>query len=153
MSAFFLNISCWHWIGLAGILFIIEILTGTGFLLWLGISATLTGVVLLVFSSIAITTQLLIFAALSILIALGWKQYLHYYPIRTDRPRLNKRAEQYIDREFTLETSIINGQGTVRVDDTIWQVRCNEKLTAGSSIRIIGAEGVILIAKQSDKKN
>lgn len=152
MSTFFVTMSYWHWIGLAAILFIIEMLTGTGFLLWLGISATLTGVVLLVFSSIALTTQLFIFAALAILIALSWKQYLHYYPIRTDRPRLNKRAEQYIDREFTLETSIINGQGTVRVDDTIWQVRCNEKLSTGTSIRIIGAEGAILIAKQSDKE-
>ena len=151
MGNFLLNISHWQWLGLAAILFIVEVLTGTGFLLCLGISASLVGVLLWVFSTIEATAQLFIFAIFSIITALGWKLYLHFPPMKTDSPKLNKRAEQYVDREFTLKTSIVNGYGAVHVDDTIWQVKCDEKLMADTSIRIIGTEGVILVAKKSDK--
>lgn len=142
-----LLITYWHWLGLAATLFIIEVLTGTGFLLWLGLSALLMVFLLFIYPLMGLTTQLFIFALFSIITALGWKLYLYFYPIRTDRPRLNKRAEQYIGQAFTLETPIINGKGTVRIGDSIWQVKCHENLAAGTSIRIIDAEGVILVAK------
>jgi inner membrane protein len=145
-----LFITYWHWLGLAATLFIIEVLTGTGFLLWLGLSALLVVFLLFIYPLMAMTTQLFIFALFSIITALGWKLYLSFYPIRTDRPRLNKRAEQYVGQAFTLETPIINGKGIVRVGDSIWQVKCHENLAAGSSIRIIDAEGVILVAKKLD---
>ena len=37
-------------------------------------------------------------------------------------PFLNKRADALVGRVFTLEKPIVDGTGTVRIDDTIWRV-------------------------------
>lgn len=150
MNNFLVNISYWHWIGLAAIVFITEILTGTGFLLWVGLSATLVGLLLFVFGSIGIAVQLFVFAPFSIVAALLWKLYLHFHPTKTDRPKLNRRAEQYIGREFTLREPIVNGMGKVHVDDTMWQVKCNENWPKSTLVRVVGAEGVFLLVEQVD---
>jgi inner membrane protein len=147
MSHLFLNVGSWHWFGLAAILVMVEVITGTGFLLCLGASAFSIGV-LLVFYPLDVTMQLFMFATFSIVAALSWKLYLHFHPKKENDLRLNQRAAQYIGRELTLKTSIVNGYGTVCVDDTIWRVRCDSKLTSGASVRIIGTDGVILIAQQ-----
>lgn len=149
MNNFFMTLVYWHWIGLAALLFIIEILTGTGFLLWLGLSSLCVGLLLLLFNAITISFQLILFAFISILTALLWRSYLHYYPVKTDKPKLNKRTEQYLGRVFTLDEPIVNGMGTVRVDDSVWRVQCNEDVSIGNQIRITGADGVILIAEKT----
>ncbi len=148
MSHFFLTLNYWHWFGLAVIMFIIEILTGTGFLLWMGISAVLVGMVALLFSSMLASTQCIIFSLVAILSALVWRLYLHYYPIKTDKPMLNRRAEQYVGQLFTLKLSTINQMGSIQVDDTIWRLKFDKELPAGTTVKIIGTEGVILLAEQ-----
>ena len=39
-----------------------------------------------------------------------------------DQPFLNRRAEALVGRVFTLEKPIVDGVGTVRIDDTVWRV-------------------------------
>ena len=39
-----------------------------------------------------------------------------------DRPFLNRRAEGYVGRIFTLDKPIVDGIGTIRIDDTVWRV-------------------------------
>ena len=139
----------WHWIGVAALAFIIEILTGTGFLLWIGLSSALVGLLLLLFQSISIGPQFIIFALLSLVTALLGRLYLHYHPIKTDKPLLNRRAEQYIGREFTLQAPVVNGMSKIHVDDSMWRVRCSENLPEGAQVRITGADGVILLIERS----
>lgn len=147
MRNLLLNIAYWHWIGFAAITFIIEVITGTGFLLWIGISATVVGLLLFVFPFISIGIQLIIFAVLAILSAIFWRLYLNFHPIKSDEPRLNRRAEQYIGRVFTLKTPIVNGLGTIHVDDSMWRVRCSKDLPAGTKIHITDTDGVILLCE------
>ena len=145
MDELFHTFGSWHWIGLAAIAFLIEILSSTGFLLWVGISSILVAILLLLFHSLTLGVQLLIFSILSILTALLWKMYLLYHPIHSADPTLNRRAEQYIGREFTLQGPIINGMSKIRVDDSMWLVKCNEVLSDGAHVRVIGADGVVLL--------
>jgi hypothetical protein len=58
-------------------------------------------------------------------------------------PFLNKRTEALIGREFTLEKPIVDGAGTVRIDDTIWRV-AGPDAPAGSRVRIVRADGASL---------
>lgn len=146
MPDFLQHLVFWYWFGLAAVLLILELLTGSGFLLWMGISAGLMGCMLFFFPAVSPMLQLLTFAVVAILTAVFWKKYLKKYPIRTDRPTLNRRGEQYIGRLFTLEAPVVNGMGVVHVDDTTWRIRCTD-LPAGSRIKIIGVDGVILIAE------
>ena len=54
--------------------------------------------------------------------------------VSKSNPFLNKRAEALVGRVFTLEKPIIDGAGTVRIDDTIWRV-AGPDAPAGSRVR------------------
>jgi membrane protein implicated in regulation of membrane protease activity len=58
-------------------------------------------------------------------------------------PFLNRRTDALVGREFTLEKPIIDGFGTVRIDDTIWRV-AGPDAPAGSRVRIVQADGANL---------
>ena len=56
---------------------------------------------------------------------------------------LNRRTEALVGRVFTLEKPIVDGVGTVRIDDTIWRVRGPDR-PAGSRVRVTQADGANL---------
>jgi len=144
MLDFLLSLTYWHWFGFAAFLLIIELLiTNTGFLLWIAISATLVGLVLCIFQGLSWPYQLLIFAATSLFYAVAGKKYLQRHPICSDKPTLNKRCEQYFGREFFLQTAIENGRGTIYVDDSTWRV-AGPELPVGAKVKVVGADGIIL---------
>jgi membrane protein implicated in regulation of membrane protease activity len=58
-------------------------------------------------------------------------------------PFLNRRTAALIGREFTLEKPIIDGSGTVRIDDTIWRV-AGPEAPAGSRVKVVHADGANL---------
>jgi membrane protein implicated in regulation of membrane protease activity len=136
----------WHWLLLAAVLLIVELTTGSGFLFWMGISSAIIGFLVWIFPDISWATQVLGFAVLAILTAVIWWLYLKRHPIKTDKPSLNRRGQQYVGRIFTLDAPVVNGMGSIRVDDSMWRVRCSD-LPAGSRIRITGVDGVILIGE------
>lgn len=147
MEQVFIHMSYWHWLALAAITLIIEMVTGTGFLLWVGIAAAVTGLSVAVYAAMSFGMQLLVFSLLALLSVICWRWYLHWYPIKTDEPKLNRRAEQYVGRIFTLQAPIVNGRGSTHVDDSMWRVRCNQELPAGASVCITGVDGVVLLAQ------
>lgn len=150
MNAYLMTMVYWHWIGLGVILLIVEVLTGTGTVLWTGLSALALGLLVYVVPAMPIGAQWLIFAFFSLLSALCWKLYLRRRPIKTDQPTLNRRADQYIGRIFTLQSPIVNRMGKIHVDDTMWCVRCCDDLPEGVLVRVTGSDGVILIVKKED---
>ena len=52
-------------------------------------------------------------------------------------------TEALVGREFTLEKPIVDGTGTVRIDDTIWRV-AGPDAPAGSRVRVVQADGASL---------
>ncbi|MBV8802278.1 MAG: NfeD family protein [Gammaproteobacteria bacterium] len=143
----FTHLTLWHWFIFGIILLVLEVLIGSnGFLLWVGIAAELVGICLWIFPSLSINIQLFSFAIFVLFAAISWRYYLKHHPIKTDRPTLNRRNEQYIGRVFTLESPVINGMGKIIVEDSTWRVRCPDT-PAGTQIRIVGVEGVILIGE------
>lgn len=134
----------WHW-WIAGVVFLIlEVFVPGAFFLWLGVSAGVVGLVLLVFSGTPWEIQFLIWAVLSIGAVVGSRLYLRRHPIETDRPTLNRRGEQYIGRHFTLEEPIVNGLGKIRVDDSTWKIEGPDELPAGRKIQVTAVEGTVL---------
>ena len=63
--------------------------------------------------------------------------------VSASNPFLNRRAEALVGRVFTLEKPIIDGSGTVRIDDTIWRV-AGPDAPAGSRVKIVRADGASL---------
>lgn len=149
MMAWLDHIVFWHWWILAGLLLILELTAPAFFFLWLGIAAASVGLILLVFPSIDLETQLLLFAITSIVAVLAWRKYRESRPATTDQPNLNRRGQQYIGRVFSLSTAITNGVGKVTVDDSTWKVK-GPDLPEGTHIKVTGIEGVVFKVEPAD---
>ena len=80
----------WHWLVFAVVLLILEVMTGGGFLLWVGISALVVGFIIWIFPGLSSPWQLLLFAIGSISSSVAWWTYLQSKPMQTDQPRLNR---------------------------------------------------------------
>lgn len=137
----------WHWLAIAVLLLIFEVLVSGGFLLWIGISALIVSLCSWLFA-LSWSLQMILFSAFAVLTSFSWWLYLQKRPLKTDDPKLNRRAEQYIGRHFELIQPIKNGRGKIHVDDSTWTVMCNEALPVGASVKIIRAEGTILIGEK-----
>jgi len=146
LSEWFATIDVWHWWTLAGVLIILELISPGVFLLWLGIAASLVGILLVVMPDLSWEGQTLAFAIFSIGVIYLQYIWLSRNPIATDRPMLNQRGQQYVGRVFTLDFPIVNGEGKIRVDDTTWKIR-GEDGEAGIKVVVIGVDGTILLVK------
>ena len=60
-----------------------------------------------------------------------------------DQPTLNRRADSYVGRQFTLTQPVIDGVGSLHVDDSQWRIS-GPDLPAGSRVRVVAADGVTL---------
>lgn len=140
---FFKSLTCWYWFGFAILLLIVEIVGCAGFLFWIGLSAALVGVVLLILPDLGWAWQCVIFGVGAILTSVLWWHHLSKQPPRQDNRYLNQRGKQYIGRTFTLSESMINGRGQIKVDDSQWRVE-GENFQAGTVVKVVDVDGVIL---------
>lgn len=141
----------WHWWVGGAVLLGIEIVTGTFALLWAAMAAGVVGVILFFFPGLGWEAQFLLFALLAVSSAAGWYLYQKSQPpTETDQPSLNRRGTQYIDRHFTLEDAVVNGQGKLRIDDTIWKIE-GEDMPEGTKVRVTGLDGTMLRVERADR--
>ena len=143
MIAMFSTLGTWNWLIFGFILMVLELLAPGVFLFWLGLAALLAGLV-----SFALhpswQTQLLIFAVFAALAVPVWLRLARGRGASSQsNPFLNRRAAALVGRVFTLEKPIIDGLGTVRIDDTVWRV-AGPDAPAGSRVRIVQADGANL---------
>lgn len=143
MQSIFWSLGYWNWFIVAALLFAAEIIMPGTFLLWLGFAAVIVGVI-----SIGVDwpwqAQLVTFAVLSVVSLFVWWRFGRTSAQQSDQPFLNRRAEGYVGRVFTLEKPIVSGVGTVRIDDTVWRVS-GPDCPAGSRVKIARADGATLI--------
>ena len=143
------HIVFWHWWILAGLLLILELTSPVFFFLWLGFAAAAVGFLLLVFPTIPVEAQLVLFGILCVVAVLAWRRYREIHPPESDQPLLNQRGQQYKDRVFTLDEAIVNGVGKVEVDDSTWRVK-GPDLPVGTRVKVTGVDGVVFIVTKAD---
>lgn len=143
MPGFFDQLAFWHWWVLAVLLGIVEMIAPGFFCIWLAGAAALTGIIVLVLSSLGWEAQVVIFAVLAMLSLIAWHRLGRHLIKSGGQSTLNRRGEQLIGRTVVLTEAITNGRGTARVNDSIWRVEGID-LPAGSNVTITGVEGTIL---------
>jgi membrane protein implicated in regulation of membrane protease activity len=132
----------WSWV-IAGLIFLaLELILPGGILVWLGVAGIVTGLMLL-FQPLDWPWQWLIFGVLSLGSILVWLRYSRSKPEKTDRPYLNRRADQLVGQEAVLEQAIAQGFGRIILGDTVWRVS-GPDLPKGQRVRIVGASGAVL---------
>ena len=143
MAEMFTTLGTWNWLIFGFILMALELLAPGVFMFWLGLAALLVGLLSFAISP-SWQTQLLMFAVFAVAAVPAWRYFARSEgSVSKSNPFLNKRTEALIGREFTLEKPIVDGSGTVRIDDTIWRV-AGPDVPAGSRVRIVQADGASL---------
>ncbi|EAQ35181.1 hypothetical protein NB311A_16849 [Nitrobacter sp. Nb-311A] len=142
MADLFASLGNWNWLILGLVLVGLELLTPGVFLFWLGLAAFLVGGLSFVVDS-TWQTQLLMFAVFAAAAVPFWRRMARSKASAGDSPFLNKRAHALVGRVFTLEKPIVDGAGTVRIDDTIWRIE-GPDAPAGSRVKIVKADGASL---------
>ena len=141
MTEMFSTLGTWNLLIFGFILMALELVAPGVFLFWLGLASLLVGLL-----SFALhpswQAQLLMFAVFAALAVPLWRRLARSAP-SVSNPFLNKRADALVGRVFTLERPIIDGSGTVRIDDTIWRV-AGPDVPAGSRVKIVQADGASL---------
>ncbi|MGH6932654.1 MAG: NfeD family protein [Dongiaceae bacterium] len=138
-----MDLQFWHWFVLGLALVIAEMLMPGVFLLWIGIAAGVTGLAALLIPAMSWQLQFILFAGLSVACVFVARAYLRKHPIETADSTLNRRGSQYVGRVFSLNDPIVNGRGSVRVDDSIWRAE-GPDLPAGARVKVTGIDGTVL---------
>ena len=143
MAEMFSTLGTWNWLIFGFILMALELAAPGVFLFWFGLAALLVGLV-----SFALQphwqAQLLMFAVFALAAVPVWRRLASSHSRSSQsNPFLNMRTAALVGREFTLEKPIIDGSGTVRIDDTIWRV-AGPDAPAGSRVKVIRVDGANL---------
>lgn len=139
----------WYWWVLAVICLVIEILVPAFFFLWMSVSGLITGIIAWLIPSISTDIQIMIFSVLTIMTITAWRIFGKKYVIETDQPLLNRRGSQYVGRVFNLHEAIENGEGKIKVDDTIWKVH-GEDCDINTKVKVIASRGTVFDVEKVD---
>ena len=139
----------WYWWVIGFILLVLEILTPGYFFMWMAASGFLTGAIVLLLPATGMNMQIFIFSVLSVVAIIVWKFYGKRHPTESDQPLLNKRGVQYIGRIFNLYQPIKNGEGKIKVDDSIWKVH-GEDCDINSRVKVVAIRGTVFDVEKVD---
>lgn len=145
--SFFASLGIWNWFILGAVLLVLEVLAPGTFMLWFGLAALAVGALSLVIDW-PWQAQLVAFAVLAVAAILLWRRFGARADAESDQPFLNRRAQAFVGRTFTLDKPIVDGGGTVRIDDTVWRVT-GPDAPAGSRVRVVAAAGSLLTVERS----
>jgi inner membrane protein len=132
----------WWWLIAAAFLGILEIFLPGIFLVWMAAAAAITGIVAALLP-IALPFQLALFALLAMAAVFGGRRHYERNPVPSSDPLLNDRTGRLIGENVLVVTAIENGEGRVKVGDSVWVAR-GPDASAGTRVRVIGAQGACL---------
>lgn len=132
----------WMWLLGAIFLGIAELIVPGVFLIWLAAAAAATGLLTLAFG-IDLPFQFAVFALLAIASVYSGRRWYLANPMPSSDPMLNDRAARLVGRTVVVTQAIENGEGRVKVGDSVWSCR-GADCAEGSRVRITGADGSCL---------
>jgi membrane protein implicated in regulation of membrane protease activity len=138
----------WTWIIAGLVLMGVELLAPGLFFIWLGLAALGTGIAVAAFG-LGWTTAAMLFAALAGASVLAGRAIMRgRRPDPEAADQLNALSRNLIGRTVRLEHPIANGEGRIRIDDTVWLAR-GEDAAAGEKVVILRLDGSALVVGRS----
>ena len=140
VSAFYATHPFWVWLAIGAMFLAIELVTGSGWLLWPAGSATLVGVVTL-FVRLGPMNEVALFAASTIVTTYLGRRFLHRAVAgRTD---INDPHSRLVGHHGEACAPFRGGSGRVFVDGKEWEAELDgdEDLTAGAKVKVTAVLG------------
>jgi inner membrane protein len=143
MLTFAQSLTWYHWWIAAAVLAILETFLPGAVAIWFAAAAVVVGALQLVVP-MPWQLQLVLFGVLGATTIVLWRRYrTPEEPLTSDQPSLNQRGAQYLGQVLELVEPIADGQGKVRVADTVWLVR-GVDAPMGARVRVTGVDGAML---------
>ena len=139
----------WYWFVMTVVFLVIEVIIPAFFFLWMSVASLITGIIVWIIPSLSSDVQIVIFSVLAIIAVIAWWLWGKRLKIQSDQPLLNQRGSQYVGRVFNLYEPIENGQGKIKVDDSIWKVH-GEDCDINSKVKVIACRGTVFDVEKID---
>jgi inner membrane protein len=136
------------WAAIALLLFAAETLAPGAFMLWMGFAAVAVFLGVLIIPGIPLLVQAAAFVVLSFVSIQIYRKWFRANARQSDRPLLNRRAEQLIGLVAPLDQAIAGGRGRVKLGDAYWVVQ-GPDMAAGTLVRIIAVDGMTLKVQEA----
>jgi membrane protein implicated in regulation of membrane protease activity len=138
----------WYWLIGGVLLCAAEAFAPGMFLLWVGLAALATGLLMIVFDP-GFAWSLMIFGAFAIAAVLAGRKIYGAAEKESDQPFLNRRADAMVGRTYVLAQPIKAGEGRLVVNDTHWRVR-GPDMPSGTKVRVTAVEEAsVLLVEQA----
>ncbi len=139
------SITFWHWLALGFGLLAVELLGTAGYFLWLGLSALIVRMLLTVLP-MSWQMQWLSFATFSLATTWLWWRRQWRKDAEDDQARdLNQKTKQLIGKTVTINQDFTVGLNRIHVADTTWSAQCDQAIPAGTRVKIVDVDGIILV--------
>jgi len=126
----------YYWICLGLILLVLEAIAFSGYLVWIGGSAILVGLLSLIVDSVEL--HLLVFGCLSV-IAAGTHYFLNRKKSDHSTFELNNKHHSLKGERAVLTEAIENGTGRININDSSWKVK-GPNLDEGTLVEVVGLD-------------
>ncbi|WP_374469739.1 NfeD family protein [Phenylobacterium sp.] len=138
----------WAWAALGAAILAVEILTGSGWLLWAAASAGVVGLVTL--AGISLPAALLLYAGLTIVSTLAARRYLPRSVIGEGQD-INDNIGRLVGRRGEAVAAFENGSGRVFIDGKEWaaELDAGGRLRAGARVEVVGVNGARLTVREA----
>lgn len=140
------SLNIWWWLGLAALLLVAELLTGTTYILWPAAAAFVTA---LLASFVGWPVELLSFAVFGVIFLILGDRFVK--PLLKSGPEsgLNTRATYLVGERVTVIGGFTEGRGRVRHGDTEWSAQTADgaDLPEGAKVIVEALDGTRLIVK------
>ena len=134
----------WSWAGLSAALLTIEIITGSGWLLWAAASAGVTAAAVLGLR-LSFPMALLVFALLTMASTLLARRYFPRSAVAHGHD-INDNVARLVGHRGAAVAAFTSGAGRVFIDGKEWaaEVEGSEPLGAGDTVKVTGVDGARL---------
>lgn len=135
----------WAWIAMAGLLLAIEVMTGSGWLLWPAGSAAVVAFAA-AYGGLSPGEAVLVFALLTISSVLLARRYLPKSLTRRSGSDINDNVARLVGHQGRVVAAFSDRSGRVFVDGKEWAAEAEEAgdLAAGARVEVTGVAGARL---------
>ncbi len=142
----------WIWLGVGLLFLILELATGSLFLIWTGLAALAVSVLVFFAEDLGLHWQLIVFSVTAVTTTYLGRNYFRgrIGPAVSDKPFLNRRSEQLAGRTVFALVDFKSGEGRVRLGDSQWSARIESAgappvVAKDDALKIVRIEGATLI--------
>jgi membrane protein implicated in regulation of membrane protease activity len=131
----------WSWMALGAVLLAVEVVSGSGWLLWPAGSAALTAVAVVVWPQLTQPMAVAVFGVLTIITTYVGRRFIRGSPTRADD--VNNPLARLVGHHGEAATAFEGGCGRVFVDGKEWSAELDgaELLTPGAKVEVVEVLG------------